>query len=193
VADESAGEPISQAVTRMLREWRNGDLKARDQLVSVVYDQLHSMARRCFYSEAAGHTLRPTALVHEAYLRLAEAEIPWNDRAHFYAIAAQTMRRILVDHARSHHRRKRGGSAEHVALEDVVLVSPEPSEQIIELDDALARLTEMDERKGRIIELLYFGGLTYDEAAATLEVSPATLHRDLKLARAWLTHEMRRT
>ena len=181
-----------QNVTQLLQQSRGGDKDAFDQLMPVVYDQLHKLAARCFRSERPGHTLRTTALVHEAYLRLLDSEVAYNDRVHFYAVAARVMRRILVDHAKAQHREKRGGGAEKISLEQSADVGAQPPAQILELDEALERLGARDRRKSEVIELLFFGGLTYEEAAAALEISPATLHRELKMAKAWLYSELGR-
>jgi RNA polymerase sigma factor (TIGR02999 family) len=142
------------------------------------------------YSERPGHTLRATALVHEAYLRLADAEVDWQDRAHFFAIAARVMRRILVEYARAHTRHKRGSGQVHVPLDEAVVVGPEAAAIVEDLDEALERLAAIDARKSEIVQLLFFGGLTYEETAAALDISPATVHRELKLAKAWLLREM---
>jgi RNA polymerase sigma factor (TIGR02999 family) len=175
----------------LLRAWRQGDVSARDEVMGLVYDRLRAMARRQLQGEGRGHTLAPTALVHEAYVRLMGAHVDWEDRIHFYKVASQTMRRILVDHARGLKRLKRGRDFERIPVEDVALISPQPMPDVLELDEALERFAALDLRKSQIVELLYFGGLTYDEAAETLEISTATLHRDLKLAKAWLLHELR--
>lgn len=182
-------EPHSD-VTRLLRAWRSGDSNAMEELMPLVYSQLRSLATRYMRQERPGHTLSSTALVHEAYLKLLSSESPWEDRVHFMAIAAMTMRRILVDHARTSRRSKRGGGADRVALEDAMLSQQPMSLDILALDDALLRLSQQDARKGRLIELSYFGGLNCEEAAAVLEVSTATVNRDLKLARAWLQQEL---
>jgi RNA polymerase sigma factor (TIGR02999 family) len=182
-------EPAAH-VTRLLHAWRSGDPYAMDELMPLVYDQLHSLASRYMRQEHAGHTLSSTALVHEAYVKLLSSEVSWQDRIHFMAIAAMTMRRILVDHARTSRRVKRGSGAERVALEDVALFEEPMSLDILALDDALVRLTQQDARKGKLIELTYFGGLNCEEAAAALEVSTATINRDLKLAKAWLRHAL---
>ena len=181
-----------QNVTQLLQQSRGGDKVAFDQLMPVVYDQLHKLAARCFHSERPGHTLRTTALVHEAYLRLLDSDVAYNDRVHFYAVAARVMRRILVDHAKAHHREKRGGGAEKISLEQSADVGAQPPAQILELDEALERLASRDRRKSEVIELLFFGGLTYEEAATALEISPATLHRELRMAKAWLYNELGR-
>lgn len=185
--------PDSKAVTRLLHEWRGGKREALDELMPVVYDELRRLAKRCLYAERPDHTLRATALVHEAYLRLMDANVPWQDRVHFYAVAARVLRRVLVEHARSHNRQKRGGGAEVVELDEAVVVGPSASLIVIELDEALVRLAEHDSRKSEIIQMLFFGGMTYDEAAAALDISPATIHRELKLAKAWLHRELAKT
>ena len=142
--------------------------------------------------ERAGHSLQATALVHEAYMRLVDAHaVPWQDRTHFLAVAARAMRRILVDHARARHYQKRGGSVANVSLDEALVVSDEPREDFVALNDALDALAAFDERKGRVIELRFFGGLTVEETAAVLNVSPDTVMRDWRLAKAWLQLEMR--
>jgi len=156
----------------------------------VVYEQLRKLAARCLRAERPDHTLRATALVHEAYLRLVDADVAWQDRVHFFAVSARLLRRILVDHAKANHRQKRGGGAEKVTLDEALLVGPQSSGGIVELDEALQRLAAHDQRKSELIELLCFGGLTYDEAATALKISPATVHRELKLAKAWLHREL---
>jgi RNA polymerase sigma factor (TIGR02999 family) len=182
-------EPAPQ-ITSLLRAWRAGDSNAMDELMPLVYHQLRTLASRYMRQERAGHTLGPTALVHEAYLKLLSSETPWEDRVHFMAIAAITMRRILVDHARANHRTKRGSGADKVALDDVVLLQPPMNLDILALDDAMNRLSVQDARKAKLIELSYFGGMNCEEAAAVLQVSTATVNRDLKLAKAWLRHEL---
>ncbi len=179
-----------QDVTNLLQQWRGGNHEALDQLMPIVYDELRRLAGRCLQSERPGHTLRATALVHEAYIRLMDADVGWQDRAHFYAVAARVVRRILVEYARSHSRQKRGGGEEVIPLDEAVIVGPEAASTVLELDEALQRLAALDERKSDIIQLLFFGGLTYDEAAAALDISPATVHRELKLAKAWLHREL---
>jgi RNA polymerase sigma factor (TIGR02999 family) len=181
-----------EAVTRLLQAWRGGDQAALNGLMPIVYDQLRLIAGNYFKSEAPGHTLQATAVVHEAFLRLAGSDVEWRDRAHFLAIAASTMRRILVDHARSNRRDRRGGGAVAFSLEEAIVVSSEPDAQVVRLDDALTALAALDERKARILEFMYFGGLTYAETAEALAISEATVHRELKMAKAWLRHELRR-
>jgi RNA polymerase sigma factor (TIGR02999 family) len=185
--------PDNQAVTQLLREAGKGNRQAVDDLIPLVYSQLHNLAARCLMAERPGHTLRATALVHEAYLRLVGSDTDWQNRMQFYAVAARTLRRILVDHARSRTRQKRGSGAQQVALDECIVVGEESSLDVIDLDIALSKLTEIDGRKGQIIELLFFGGLTTEECAAALNISPATLHRDLKLAKAWLYRALTET
>jgi RNA polymerase sigma factor (TIGR02999 family) len=182
--------PERQLVTRLLKEWGNGNKEALDELMPVVYQQLRKLASICLRSERPDHTLRATALVHEAYIRLVDADVAWQDRVHFFAVSARLLRRILVDHAKANKRQKRGGGAETISLDEAVMVGPQTTGGIVELDAALLRLAALDQRKSEIIELLCFGGLTYDEAAAALKVSPATVHRELKMAKAWLHREL---
>jgi len=179
-----------ESVTRLLREWNSGNKSALDELMPVVYDQLHRLAAKCLRAERADHTLRATALVNEAYLRLVNAEVDCQDRVHFFAIAARMLRRILVDHAKAKRRDKRGGGADQIELDEAVMIGPQMGAGIIELDLALQRLAEQDARKSEIIELLCFGGLTYDETATALKISPATVHRELKMAKAFLHREL---
>jgi len=182
--------PDRRDVTRLLQQWRGGNQQALDQLMPIVYDELRRLAKRCLYSERPGHTLRATALVNEAYIRLLDADIGWQDRAHFYAVAARVLRRILVEYARSHARQKRGGGEDLVPLDEAVVVGPQAASMVLDLDEALERLAALDPRKSEIIQLLFFGGLTYEETAAALDISPATVHRELKLAKAWLHREL---
>jgi len=182
-------ESTSQ-ITRLLHACRSGDSDAMDQLMPLVYEQLRSLAAHYMRRERTEHTLQATALVHEAYLKMFGATTDWEDRAHFLAIAAITMRRILVDHARTSKRDKRGSGAERIELDDLILIQPAMNLDILSLDIALSRLTEQDARKGRLIELTYFGGLNAEEAALVLGVSAATVNRDLKLAKGWLRNEM---
>jgi len=179
-----------QHVTRLLQQWGKGDKEAVDRLMPLVYDQLHKLALNCLRSERRDHTLRATALVNEAYLRLVDADVTFQDRVHFYAVSARILRRILVDYARSQNRQKRGGEFEKIPLDDAILVGPQADRGLIELDEALERLAAQDRRKSDLVELLFFGGLTYDEAAAALNISPATVHRELTMAKAWLHREL---
>lgn len=173
-------------VTLLVTAWRSGNAEDLERLMPLVYAELHSLAQRRMQQERPDHTLQPTALVHEAFLRLAGGEVNVNDRVHFFALAASTMRRVLVDHAKSRRREKRGGGAAVVSLDDALHVGTEPDEDILALDEALAELTEQDPRKARVIELHYFAGLNYDDIAATLDVGVATVNRDLRFAKAWL-------
>lgn len=182
--------PDRQAVTQLLRQWSNGNKQALDELMPVVYSQLRKLASNCLRAERPDHTLRATALVHEAYVRLVDSDVEWQDRVHFFAVSARMLRRILVDHAKSNKRQKRGGEFQKIPLDEAVLVGPQSDKGLVELDDALHRLAAQDQRKSELIELLFFGGLTYDEAAAALKISPATVHRELTLAKAWLYREL---
>lgn len=179
-----------QLVTRLLKEWGGGKKAALDELMPIVYQQLRRLASICLRSERPDHTLRATALVHEAYLRLVGADVAWQDRVHFFAVSARLLRRILVDHAKANIRQKRGGGAETISLDEAVMIGPQTTGGIVELDRALQRLAAHDQRKSDVIELLCFGGLTYDEAAVALKISPATVHRELKMAKAWLHREL---
>ena len=179
-----------QQVTRLLKEWAGGNKQALDQLMPLVYDQLRTLAARCLSAERPEHTLRATALVNEAYLRLVNAELNFNDRVHFYAVAARLLRHILVDHAKSLNRAKRGGGVHKLSLDEALVVGQAAPSGILDLDEALQRLAAHDSRKAELVELLFFGGLTYDEAAAALSISPATVHRELRMAKAWLHREL---
>ena len=173
-------------VTQLLRESRRGDQDATNRLIPVVYDHLHALASRYMRSERPDHTLSATALLNEAYLKLAGTDVEWQDRSHFFVIASRVMRQILVDHAKAHNRQKRGAGGRKVALEEIDLAATPSPAGIVELDEALTRFARQDERKARLMELLYFGGLTYEEAAQALEISEVTVHRDVKIAKAWL-------
>lgn len=175
-----------EQVTRLLGAWRAGDAQALADLTPLVYRQLHRLARGAMRGERPGHTLQTTALVHEAFLGLAGAQVNWADRAHFFAIAAQQMRRILVNHAEARRAAKRGGGAEHLPLDDALQVVGAPSAEISDLDDALRRLADVDLRKARVLELHYFGGMTYDEIAQVLQISTSTVDTELRFAKAWL-------
>jgi RNA polymerase sigma factor (TIGR02999 family) len=179
-----------QQVTRLLKEWAGGDKQALDQLMPLVYDQLRALAKRCLSAERPEHTLRATALVNEAYLRLVDAELNFNDRVHFFAVSARLLRHILVDHAKSLHRAKRGGGAAKLSLDEALVVGQSTPSNILDLDEALQRLAVHDPRKAEVVELLFFGGLTYDEVAAALDISAATVHRELRMAKAWLHREL---
>jgi RNA polymerase sigma-70 factor, ECF subfamily len=180
----------NHAVTRLLLAWGGGDQTAFEQLIPIVHDELRRLARRQMRGERPGHTLQPTALVHEAYLRLVDARhIPWKDRTHFFAIAARSMRQILVEFARSRQFQKRGGGAEILAL-DAELAGHERGKDVVALDDALQALATLDARKAQVVELRFFGGLSIEETAETLDVSPTTVARDWRLAKVWLLREL---
>ena len=183
--------PTSTIVTQLLQEWRGGNQQALDQLMPFVYDELRRIAAHYMKRERPQHTLQPTALVNEAYLRLVDAKISWQDRAHFFAVAARLMRRLLVDHARAHRRVKRESGAEKVSLDQAVEISSEPKLDVVALDEALTRFASFDPRKAEIIELHFFGGLSNEEVAEALGISRATVQRDLRLAKAWLNYELR--
>jgi RNA polymerase sigma-70 factor, ECF subfamily len=179
-------------ITGWLRAWSNGDEAALERLTPLVYGELHRRARRLMGRERDGHSLQPTELIHEAYLRLVgSTPVDWHDRSHFYALAARLMRQILVDHARSRGRQKRGGEALAVTLDESA-ICPRESLDLGRLDDALHALADTDVRKSRVVELRFFGGFSVDEVAAILDVSPQTVLRDWRLAKAWLQREMRR-
>ena len=179
-------------MTGILLKWREGDEAALDRLVPIVHDELRRIARRCMAGERAGHSLQATALVNEAYLRLIDVQhVNWQNRAHFLAMSARLMRRILVDYARSKGYQKRGGGAVKVTFDEGLPVAAEPAMDLVALDDALKALATVDERKSRVIELRFFGGLSVEETATVLAVSPETIMRDWKLAKAWLMRELR--
>ena len=177
----------------MLLDWRSGNEQALQELMPLVYDELRRLANRYMKSERPEHTLQATALVNEAYIRLVDIKISWQDRAHFFAVAARLMRRLLVDHARGHNRAKREGDAARVSLDEVIEVSSTPASNVIAVDEALTRLAELDRRKSEILELRFFGGLNNDEVAEALGVSRATVQRDLRLIKAWLNRELNRS
>ena len=180
-----------RTVTGLLIAWRKGDQDALERLVPLVHEELHRIARGCMRGERPGHSLQATALVNEAYLRLVGAQrVGWQNRVHFLAVSARLMRRILVDFARSKRYQKRGGGAQRVTLDEALIVQ-EPGQDLIALDDALATLAKVDERKARVVEMRFFGGLSVEETAAALEVSPDTVMRDWRLAKAWLLRELR--
>jgi RNA polymerase sigma factor (TIGR02999 family) len=176
-------------VSRLLDAWRGGEESALERLMPLVYDELHALAHRHLRGERDGHTLQTTALLHEAYLKLMGADVPWEGRVHFFAVAARAMRRVLVDHARGVRREKRGGGAVAITLDENIS-SDEAGADLLDLDDAIERLGALDERKARAIEMHYFGGLEYAEIGEALGISEATVHRDLRMARAWLQREL---
>jgi RNA polymerase sigma factor (TIGR02999 family) len=180
-------------VTQLLKAWSLGDDQALEKLTPLVYRQLHQIAQRYMAGERAGHPLQTTALVNEAYLRLVDCgKVKWQDRAHFFAVSAQLMRRILVDFARSRGYLKRGGAAPHISLEEAPSVCNEPDSNLVALDDALNALSAVDERKSKVVELKFFGGLSVEETAEVLRVSSDTVVRDWRLAKIWLLRELSR-
>lgn len=180
-------------ITERLLAWSSGDAAAQDDVMRAVYQELHRMAARYLRQERHDHTLQPTTLVHEAYLRLIDqTRVSWQSRAHFFGVAARMMRRILVDHARAKQRDKRGGPERTLSLDDALNVSQERAADLVKLDEALASLAEFDPRKSRVVELRFFGGLSVEETAEVLDVSPQTVLRDWKLAKAWLYDEINR-
>jgi RNA polymerase sigma-70 factor (ECF subfamily) len=183
--------PPTQEVTEMLVAWSNGDRSALEKLIPLVHDELHRLAHRYMNRERPGHMLQPTALVNEAYLRLVDSShVRWQNRAHFFAVSSQLMRRILVDFARSRNYLKRGGNMVQVSLDKVLEISPEQDADLVALDVALNALESIDERKARVVELRFFGGLKVEETAEVLKVSPVTVMRDWRLAKVWLLREM---
>ena len=184
-------ESSSHHVTQLLRAWGDGDARALERLVPLVYDELHRLARRYMAQERPGHTLQTTALVNEAYLRLVDStQASWQNRTQFFAICAQVMRRILVDWARARQAAKRGGEAQPLELEEALVVSDKPGEDLVALDDALRELAALDPRKSRVVELRFFGGLSVEESAEVLDVSVETVMRDWKFAKTWLRREL---
>lgn len=180
-----------QNVTELLNDWSKGNKEALDQLVPLVYDELRRQAARYLRREQVGHTLQTTALIHEAYLRLVDQRsVHWQNRAQFFGIAGQMMRRILVDHARTKKRAKRGGSDIRVSLDQAVAISSKKDLDIVALDEALGRLEEIDPQQSRIVELRFFSGLSVEETAAVLGISAATVKRDWSVAKAWLHREI---
>ncbi|HZM86709.1 MAG TPA: sigma-70 family RNA polymerase sigma factor [Blastocatellia bacterium] len=183
--------PSPNEVTQLLLAWSQGDRSALEELIPLVYDELHKMARRYMIREQAANTLQTTALVNEAYLRMVDMrKVQWQNRAHFFAVSAQLMRRILVDFARSRNYQKRGGGKRKVTLDDALEVSPRQDADLVLLDDALNALAIVDDRKRKVVELRFFGGLTVEETAHVLEVSSDTVMRDWKMAKVWLLREM---
>ena len=180
----------ADALTDLLREWQAGNEAAEHQVFDLVYRELHRIAQRAMRRERQDHTLQTTALVNEAYVRLADADLSLDNRRHFYATAARCMRRILVDHARQRQRQKRGAAIEKVSLDDVAVAQLEPTVDLLALDEALGRLAHFDPRKARVVELFYFGGLAYDDIASVEQISTATVHRDLRMAKAWLSQQL---
>jgi len=181
--------PVPADFTQLLTEWRAGQPQALDRLTPLVYDELRRLARHYMRAERGSHTLQATAVVHEAFMRLIQAEVRLQDRAHFFALASRLMRRVLVDHAKSRSRIKRKGGAEQVGIGELESL-PSPDIDLVALDDALQGLTQLEPRLAQVVELFYFGGLTYDQIATAVGASAATVHRDIRLARAWLLQEI---
>jgi len=188
---QDAGSRSPEEVTELLQAWSRGDQAAFDQLAPVVYTELRRLARRYMARERRDHTLQPTALVHEAYIRLADfRHLHWKNRIHFFAISSQVMRRVLVDFARSRERRKRGGSSQRLSLDQCANLGAQHDTALLALDDALTALASEDARKCQVVEMKFFGGLSTDEIAQSLHVSSDTVLRDWKLAKLWLLREM---
>jgi RNA polymerase sigma factor (TIGR02999 family) len=186
----STGRAAKDQVCELLRAWSDGDTSALERLAPIVYDELHRLARRYMRGERPGHSLQTTALVNEAYMRLVGYErMEWQNRAHFFAVSAQLMRRILVEHARRHNL-KRGGGVPHVSLDEAALVGSVRAADLVALDNAMNTLAQLDPRKAQVIEMRFFGGLSVDETADVLKVSPATVMRDWSTAKAWLYREL---
>lgn len=182
-----------QDVTRLLQAWSRGEESALEKLVPIVYRELHLRARRCMAREGEARSLQTTALIHEAYLRLVgSSPVTWESRGHFFAIAARLMRRILVDRARARRAQKRGGAARLVSFDEELVVAGPPDRDLVSLDDALTALAAVDERKAKVVELRFFGGLSVEETAEQLGVSPQTVLRDWRLSKAWLLREIKR-
>jgi RNA polymerase sigma factor (TIGR02999 family) len=183
--------PSTHEITQLLRAWSAGDQGALEKLAPLVYAELHRAAHRYMVREQPGHTLQTTAVVNEVYLRLLNVrDASWQDRAHFFAVSAQLMRRILTDYARSRQALKRGGVAPHLSLDETAVVSSQPSQDLLAVDDALNKLAAFDPRKSQVVELRFFGGLSIEETAEVLKVSRVTVARDWKLAKAWLVQEL---
>ena len=192
MADENTKTLSRKEVTMLLKAWNEGDPLALDKLAPLIYAELRRLARRSMRRENPQHTLETGALINEAYLRLADwKNAKWENRAHFYGVAAQIMRRVLVDHARAHAYQKRGGGARPVALDEAVVASPDRAPDLIALDEALERLSKKDPRKGKVVELRFFGGLSVEETAEVLNVSPFTVIRDWNFVKAWLSRELK--
>lgn len=190
--NHAEGEDHAGEVTALLTQLAKGNQEAASSLIPLVYKELHRLAGAYMRRERIDHTLQPTALVHEAFIKLVQHHsIDWQSRAHFFGIAAQVMRRILVDHARGHLRDKRGGGQRAVPIDEVLVFAPEQSQELLKLDDALQRLTQLDPRQGKIVELRFFGGLTVEQTADLLGISPKTVKRDWSMAKAWLHGELK--
>jgi len=184
-------EVLGHEITQLLQAWRRGDERALEKLTPQVYRELHLAAKHCMARERQGHTLQTTALISELYLRLSDLKlIDWQNRAHFFALCARQMRRILTDQARARQSHKRGGGVKPVLFDEALMVAPETSTDLLAVDDALNRLAKVDERKSRVVEMRFFGGLSVEETAEVLKVSPETVMRDWRLAKAWLLREL---
>ena len=184
------GDAAGDDISRLLRAWSSGDQSALERLTPIVYDELHRLARRYMKRERPGHSLQTTALVNEAYVRLVDYKrMHWQDRAHFFAVSAQVMRRILVEHARRHNL-KRGGDVQRVSLEEAAMVGGDRPADLVALDDAMNGLARLDRRKAQVVEMRFFGGLSVEETAEVLKVSPVTVKRDWSTARLWLYREL---
>jgi RNA polymerase sigma-70 factor, ECF subfamily len=184
-------EALEHEITQLLQAWRQGDERALDRLTPQVYRELHRAASRCMSQERDGHTLQTTALINELYLRLADLKlIDWQNRAHFFALCARQMRRILTDQARARQSHKRGDGAKAISLDDAPVISPEPSAELVAVEDALNQLAKVDDRKSQVVTMRFFGGLSVEETAEVLKVSPDTVARDWRLAKAWLRREL---
>ncbi|HXW16390.1 MAG TPA: sigma-70 family RNA polymerase sigma factor [Terriglobia bacterium] len=183
-------DPAAGDVSQLLRAWSDGDRNALERITPIVYRELHRLAHHYMARERPGHSLQTTALVNEAYMRLVDYKrMQWQDRAHFFAVSSQLMRRILVEHARRHNL-KRGGSVQHVSLDEAAVVSGRRPADLVALDDAMNALAQFDPRKVRVMEMRFFGGLTLEEMAGVLNISPVTVRRDLRTAKAWLYREL---
>jgi RNA polymerase sigma factor (TIGR02999 family) len=186
-------DALEHEITQLLQAWRQGDERALDKLTPQVYRELHRAARRCMSQERDGHTLQTTALINELYLRLSDLKpIDWQNRAHFFALCARQMRRILTDQARARQSHKRGDGTKAISLDDALVVSPEPTADLVAMDDALNQLAKVDDRKSQVVIMRFFGGLSVEETAEVLRVSPDTVARDWRLAKAWLRRELTR-
>lgn len=184
-------DALGHEITQLLQAWRQGDERALDKLTPQVYRELHRAAKHCMSRERDGHTLQTTALINELYLRLSDLKlIDWQNRAHFFALCARQMRRILTDQARARQSHKRGDGAKAISWDDVLAISPQPTADLVAVDDALNQLAKVDERKSQVVVLRFFGGLSVEETAEVLKVSPDTVARDWRLAKAWLKREL---
>jgi len=191
VQTKEAITAMPNEVTQLLISWRNGDSEALDKLIPMVYAELRKLARRHMARESPDHTLQTSSLINETYLKLVDQQnVQWQNRAHFFAVAAQVMRHILIDHARRHRYQKRGAGAPKISFDETTGLSDERAAELVSLDDALTALAEIDARKSRIIELRFFGGLSVEETAEIMKISPVTVSREWRAARAWLRREM---